>query len=195
MLFSARTCWLTDPHPSSRFISRFNEDGKKAKSKGNHVWNIEAKKIPSGGWVFREFTRKIAGPPPKVAYIGLKYQWAPRVWDPQMRCTHWCWTLSVGYRCAWIWLGRVMIFFIFIVLMQLPRLSSTHPTCLTGSDGRAMCWLEPQVSMPRIVRSRPSPIIIMETRECVGIVWDVGTTHMARVLHLSFFDEGFDFSY
>ncbi|RUS22686.1 hypothetical protein BC938DRAFT_475206 [Jimgerdemannia flammicorona] len=69
----------------SRFISRFNEDGKKAKSKGNHVWNIEAKKIPSGGWVFREFTRKIAGPPPKVAYIGLKYQWAPRVWDPQMR--------------------------------------------------------------------------------------------------------------
>ncbi|KAG0235806.1 hypothetical protein BGX31_004172, partial [Mortierella sp. GBA43] len=28
-----------------RFISRFNEDGKKQKSKGNHVWNIEARKI------------------------------------------------------------------------------------------------------------------------------------------------------
>jgi hypothetical protein len=27
-----------------RYISRFNEDGKKQKSKGNHVWNIEARK-------------------------------------------------------------------------------------------------------------------------------------------------------
>ncbi|KAK9721068.1 hypothetical protein K7432_003710 [Basidiobolus ranarum] len=70
---------------NQRYISRFNEDGKKAKSKGNHVWNIEAKKIPTGGWIFREFTRKIAGIPPKVAYIGLKYMWGPRVWDPQMR--------------------------------------------------------------------------------------------------------------
>ncbi|KAF9359239.1 hypothetical protein BGX34_008475 [Mortierella sp. NVP85] len=35
-----------------RYISRFNEDGKKQKSKGNHVWNIEARKIhptPGGG--------------------------------------------------------------------------------------------------------------------------------------------------
>ncbi|KAG0370859.1 hypothetical protein BGZ54_003285 [Gamsiella multidivaricata] len=33
-----------------RYISRFNEDGKKQKSKGNHVWNIEARKIlnPTG---------------------------------------------------------------------------------------------------------------------------------------------------
>lgn len=29
-----------------RYISRFNEDGKKQKSKGNHVWNIEARKRP-----------------------------------------------------------------------------------------------------------------------------------------------------
>ncbi|KAG0040503.1 hypothetical protein BGZ83_002529, partial [Gryganskiella cystojenkinii] len=28
-----------------RYISRFNEDGKKQKSKGNHVWNIEARRI------------------------------------------------------------------------------------------------------------------------------------------------------
>ncbi|KAF9202465.1 hypothetical protein BGZ49_007366 [Haplosporangium sp. Z 27] len=28
-----------------RYISRFNEEGKKQKSKGNHVWNIEARKI------------------------------------------------------------------------------------------------------------------------------------------------------
>ncbi|KAG0009361.1 hypothetical protein BGZ80_002475 [Entomortierella chlamydospora] len=29
-----------------KYISRFNEDGKKQKSKGNHVWNIEARKLP-----------------------------------------------------------------------------------------------------------------------------------------------------
>ena len=45
------------------YISRFNEDGKKAKSKGNHIWIVEAKKIPEGGWEFREFSRKIAGAP------------------------------------------------------------------------------------------------------------------------------------
>jgi hypothetical protein len=49
------------------FISRYNEDGKKAKSKGNHIWNIDAKKLPEGGWVFRRFHRKIAGSPPGVA--------------------------------------------------------------------------------------------------------------------------------
>jgi len=69
---------------TQRYISRFNEDGKKAKSKGNHVWNIEAKKIPTGGWIFREFTRKIAGIPDKVAYVGMRYTYAPRVWDPQV---------------------------------------------------------------------------------------------------------------
>ncbi|KAG9295205.1 hypothetical protein G9A89_006186 [Geosiphon pyriformis] len=69
---------------TQRYISRFNEDGKKAKSKGNHVWNIEAKKIPTGGWIFREFTRKIAGVPDKIAYVGVRYTYAPRVWDPQV---------------------------------------------------------------------------------------------------------------
>lgn len=44
-------------------ISRFNADGKKAKSKGNHIWNVEAKKLPSGGWVFRPFKRRIMGQP------------------------------------------------------------------------------------------------------------------------------------
>ncbi|KAF9306869.1 hypothetical protein BGZ74_002370 [Mortierella antarctica] len=32
-----------------RYISRFNVDGKKQKSKGNHVWNIEARKITDPG--------------------------------------------------------------------------------------------------------------------------------------------------
>ncbi|KAF8511942.1 hypothetical protein BU17DRAFT_54308, partial [Hysterangium stoloniferum] len=65
------------------YISRFNEDGKKAKSKGNHIWNIDAKKAQEGGWHFRPFKRKIAGSFPNVAYVGLKWQFHPRVWDPQ----------------------------------------------------------------------------------------------------------------
>ncbi|KAG5638281.1 hypothetical protein H0H81_000927 [Sphagnurus paluster] len=66
-----------------QYILRFNEDGKKAKSKGNHIWNIEAKKIGEGKWEFRPFHRKLAGAPPPVAYAGLKWTWTPRVWDPQ----------------------------------------------------------------------------------------------------------------
>ncbi len=73
---------LTQP-----YISRFNEDGKKAKSKGNHIWIVEAKKIPEGGWEFREFSRKIAGAPEKIAYVGLKWTWPLKVWDPQASST------------------------------------------------------------------------------------------------------------
>ncbi|KAF8212018.1 hypothetical protein K438DRAFT_1805813 [Mycena galopus ATCC 62051] len=67
-------------------ILRFNEDGKKAKSKGNHIWNVEAKKLVDGLWEFRPFHRKIAGNPPGVAYCGLLWKWQPRIWDPQA-----CW--------------------------------------------------------------------------------------------------------
>ncbi|KAG6918121.1 hypothetical protein DXG01_016309 [Tephrocybe rancida] len=66
-----------------QYILRFNEDGKKAKSKGNHIWNIEAKRIGDGKWEFRPFHRKLAGSPPPVAYAGLKWSWTPHVWDPQ----------------------------------------------------------------------------------------------------------------
>lgn len=65
------------------YISRFNEDGKKAKSKGNHIWNINAKKKPEGGWIFSPFRRRLAGTPQGIAYIGLRWTWAPRIWDPQ----------------------------------------------------------------------------------------------------------------
>lgn len=54
-----------------------------ARSKGNHVWHIEAKKVASGHWEFMHFSRKIVGRPAKVAYCGIKWVWAPRVWDPQ----------------------------------------------------------------------------------------------------------------
>ncbi|KAG8999711.1 hypothetical protein FRB94_005964 [Tulasnella sp. JGI-2019a] len=75
------------------YIARFNDDGKKSKSKGNHIWHTEAKKLPvspygNGGiwqrrWTFHEYERKIAGNPPAMAYIGLKWNWEPKVWDPQ----------------------------------------------------------------------------------------------------------------
>ncbi|KAF8343904.1 uncharacterized protein EI90DRAFT_20390 [Cantharellus anzutake] len=66
-------------------ISRFNEDGKKSKSKGNHVWHIFAKREPeTAGWTFRPFERKILGNPTPIAYVGLRWSWQPRIWDPQM---------------------------------------------------------------------------------------------------------------
>jgi hypothetical protein len=68
---------------NQKLISRFNEDGKKSKSKGNHIWNVDAKKMSDGSWIFREFKRKIAPAPSTKAYIGTVYTWAPRVWDPQ----------------------------------------------------------------------------------------------------------------
>ncbi|MBW0494149.1 hypothetical protein O181_033864 [Austropuccinia psidii MF-1] len=68
---------------SQSCISRFNEEGKKAKSKGNHVWHIEAQKIMNGQWNFLHFQRKIIGNPPSEAYVGVKWTWAAKVWDPQ----------------------------------------------------------------------------------------------------------------
>ncbi|CAL1704580.1 unnamed protein product [Somion occarium] len=64
------------------YISRFNEEGKKSKSKGNHIWHVDAKKTENG-WLFRPFQRRLAGAPPGVAYIGLRWTWQPRIWDPQ----------------------------------------------------------------------------------------------------------------
>ncbi|WFD36054.1 hypothetical protein MCUN1_002925 [Malassezia cuniculi] len=65
------------------YILRFNEDGKKSKSKGNHIWNIEAKKLATGKWEFRAFTPKITGETSKVAYVNEEWTWHLRVWDPQ----------------------------------------------------------------------------------------------------------------
>lgn len=46
---------------------------------------MEAKKdrSESVGWAFHEFNRKISGNFPRTAYIGTKWSFAPRVWDPQ----------------------------------------------------------------------------------------------------------------
>ncbi|KIY72094.1 hypothetical protein CYLTODRAFT_486685 [Cylindrobasidium torrendii FP15055 ss-10] len=79
-------------------ILRYNEDGKKAKSKGNHIWNVEAKKAGEGKWEFRPFHRKLAGNPPGVAYSGLRWSWTPRVWDPQASWQN----VPVTYTSPWL---------------------------------------------------------------------------------------------
>ena len=68
---------------TQKLIARFNEDGKKAKSRGNHIWLIDARKLPTGGWDFREFRRRIAGVP-KQAYVNCQWSWRLRIWDPQI---------------------------------------------------------------------------------------------------------------
>lgn len=91
------------------YISRFNEEGKKTKSKGNHIWNIDAKKSPDGRWTFRPFHRRVAGSPPSVAYVGLRWFWAPRIWDPQAPRTNLNVTYSSPSLPSWLmWEGDVL---------------------------------------------------------------------------------------
>ncbi|KAL4067913.1 hypothetical protein J3A83DRAFT_4097625 [Scleroderma citrinum] len=91
------------------YISRFNEEGKKTKSKGNHIWNIDARKTLDGGWAFRPFHRKVAGSPPGVAYVGLRWFWAPRIWDPQAPRTNLNVTYSSPSLPSWLtWEGDVL---------------------------------------------------------------------------------------
>lgn len=71
---------------TSNFIARFNESGVKEKSKGNHVWRVEARKNSEGRFEFREFKRKIIVPT-QVAYHGLEWTWPLRIWDPQAPST------------------------------------------------------------------------------------------------------------
>ncbi|KAI0374843.1 hypothetical protein BV20DRAFT_1032906 [Pilatotrama ljubarskyi] len=83
------------------YISRFNEEGKKSKSKGNHIWHVDAKKA-EGGWIFRPFKRKLAGTPPGVAYVGLRWTWTPRIWDPQASRTNMPVTYSSPALPSWL---------------------------------------------------------------------------------------------
>ncbi|EPT06050.1 hypothetical protein FOMPIDRAFT_1104315, partial [Fomitopsis schrenkii] len=90
------------------YISRFNEDGKKSKSKGNHIWHVDAKKT-DGGWMFRPFKRRLAGTPPGVAYVGLRWTWAPRIWDPQASRTNMLVNYSSPSLPSWLsWKDEVL---------------------------------------------------------------------------------------
>ncbi|OBZ70550.1 hypothetical protein A0H81_09259 [Grifola frondosa] len=65
------------------YISRFNAQGKKSKSKGNHIGHVDAKRIEGGTWDFRPFQRKLGGTPPGMVYTALRWAWTPHIWDPQ----------------------------------------------------------------------------------------------------------------
>ncbi|GAA94462.1 uncharacterized protein L969DRAFT_55287 [Mixia osmundae IAM 14324] len=65
------------------FIARFNEEGKKCKSRGNHIWTVDAKKMPQGGWQFRAHERHIVIPSQKTLRSGDEWSWEPRIWDQQ----------------------------------------------------------------------------------------------------------------
>lgn len=84
------------------YISRFNEDGRKAKSKGNHVWIVEGRKLSDEEWEFQRFERKIVGPSDKVAQPGTPWIWLLRVWDPQMSATSIKPTFSVLSKPIWL---------------------------------------------------------------------------------------------
>ncbi|CAO1632040.1 unnamed protein product [Parajaminaea phylloscopi] len=84
------------------YISRFNEDGRKAKSKGNHVWIVEGRKLSDEEWEFQRFERKIVGPADKVARIGSQWSWILRVWDPQMSATSIKPIFAVSSKPAWM---------------------------------------------------------------------------------------------
>ncbi|KDQ61000.1 hypothetical protein JAAARDRAFT_124261, partial [Jaapia argillacea MUCL 33604] len=62
-----------------------------------------AKKAAEGGWIFRPFHRRLAGTPPGVAYVGLRWTWTPRIWDPQGARSN----PSVRYTSPWLpmWLS------------------------------------------------------------------------------------------
>ncbi|KAL1924226.1 uncharacterized protein VTP21DRAFT_7261 [Calcarisporiella thermophila] len=69
----------------TKYISRFNEEGKKTKSKGSHVWSVNAGRDTSGRWIFQPFKSRIVGRPSAVAFVGERYVYEPKVWDP-----HYC---------------------------------------------------------------------------------------------------------
>lgn len=61
-------------------ISRFNDEGKKTKSRGNHVWSIEARFLAPGHYEFRPPPPKIV-PLPATAAPNVPWSWSPKVLD------------------------------------------------------------------------------------------------------------------
>ncbi|KAJ3127485.1 hypothetical protein HK098_006263 [Nowakowskiella sp. JEL0407] len=71
-----------------KYISRFSDEGKKAKSKGAMVWIVKAKKnLVTGDWIFLECGgRRIGGEEPKkFVVVGEVYSYSPVVVDPNFQ--------------------------------------------------------------------------------------------------------------
>jgi hypothetical protein len=63
----------------SPVIVRFTTANKRVKTKGFHVWCVEAKKTEEG-WVFKEHQPCLLSPPP--CYVGEPYEWKLQIYDP-----------------------------------------------------------------------------------------------------------------
>ena len=68
-------------HP---LVCRYNADGRKSKSKGNHVWSVDGRKTADGDVEFRPFERKIVLPRNGIleAGPGEPLNWTAHVFDP-----------------------------------------------------------------------------------------------------------------
>ncbi|PKI84092.1 hypothetical protein MVES1_002231 [Malassezia vespertilionis] len=162
-------------HP---YISRYNEDGRKAKSKGNHIWNVDAKKVPEGGWVFRTFLPKISGASSKVAHVNERWTWSLRIWDPQMSSSSIKVAYSVNKLPSWLsWAdgenlltgiptsteqgGEVSVTALYVHLGQLHRLEhSFFLQVLPNHDGTMLVPskdLEMEGAQPSMLLMPPAP--------------------------------------
>jgi hypothetical protein len=81
---------------AQRYISRYLPDGRRHKTNGYFVWIVEARRTPDGGWIFKEFERRIVGEDPApVALVGQRWRWAPKLYDSQVKGEKkWCRNLT-----------------------------------------------------------------------------------------------------
>jgi hypothetical protein len=63
----------------SPVIVRFSTANKRVKTKGFHVWCVEARKTEEG-WVFKEHRPCVLSAPP--CYLGEPYEWKVQIYDP-----------------------------------------------------------------------------------------------------------------
>ncbi|KAL7751323.1 hypothetical protein RI367_003183 [Sorochytrium milnesiophthora] len=94
---------------NNRFIRRYNEDGRKSKSKGSHVWSVLARRdYARECWEFRPFERKIFGAVPAPLVPGVPWSWEPKVWDPQVKAPKATW--ESAWLPEWmVWQDGVLI--------------------------------------------------------------------------------------
>ncbi|KAJ3326371.1 hypothetical protein HDU76_012982 [Blyttiomyces sp. JEL0837] len=71
---------------SCRFVMRYTEEGKRARSKGCNVFVVEGKETEDGSWLFREFGQRFIGEPPSTIKVGSDFKYAPKIYDPQVGC-------------------------------------------------------------------------------------------------------------
>ncbi|KAJ3098509.1 hypothetical protein HDU97_003965 [Phlyctochytrium planicorne] len=67
-----------------RFLARYTKDNKKFKTKGAPVIVVEAKKTEDGGWIFKEFEKRISPPHSNKAKVGNIFMYKPELIDPQL---------------------------------------------------------------------------------------------------------------